>query len=554
MHKCARFPLIVKSKSTMMALAGTSVLLGSIRGAHVRRPTNVLIRTRREVEMRYRLLATLVVLGVVLTLVRQTEGTAAQDDPRYFAESGFRIDNDLVWDFFVRYGGTRAVGLPISRTFLLLGLPTQLFERHLVQVSETDEIQVISLLDSGWMPYVQIAGRPLPYYDTSLTVNAPVQDSPRYVDAMMAYLRANLPATVDGQPTDFFRTFDETIAPVDRTITDPFESAARTLRNLDIWGIPTSRPLRDPNIAGVISVRLERGVFRYDAACRCTFPLPLAWYFRAVLTGNELPADLELQAPDSPYLRQYDLASHTGPYRPWALPETDLTYAFLPSLESPPLLALPGGEVAMAPTSTPVPRPGIPTPTPMPTSAPEAAAEAPAPTSTSGPTSAPGPINRRPADITLRVNEAGPETTLVTSVGGEDGRAVWHSVRYERDRSLEVSALGPNIIYNQVYVARNVELARQIYGEQIAVRNFPESVDRFGLAFFLDPPRLGEESQVLASCIEDGCAATDYKIHIRLVFRNQNIVSVFYTYGDQAMAKLSDVIFAARRVAGRMEP
>jgi hypothetical protein len=313
--------------------------------------------------------------------------------------------------------------------------------------------------------------------------------------------------------------------------------------------------MRDPNSAGVISVRLERGVFRYETACRCTYPVPLGKYFRAVLTGEELPADLELQAPESPYLRQYDTASHTGPYRPWALPDSDLTFAFLPSLESPPLLAMPGGpEVAIAPTSTPVPRPTIPTPTPLPPSADEPSPEAQAPASAPSPTIGPGPITRRPAEITLRPDEAGPQTILATSTTGEEERFRWHSVEYLRDRHPETSALGPNIVYNKVYVARDVEQARQIYREQMAVWHFPESVDRFGRPFLLEPPRLGEDVQALASCLEDGCAATDYKIHIRLVFRNHNVVSVFYTYGGQSSSKLYDVTFIARRVADRMVP
>ena len=69
--------------------------------------------------------------------------------------------------------------------------------------------------------------------------------------------------------------------------------------------MPTSLPAQDPNNGGFIYQRFQRGIMHYDAACRCTQGLLLADYFKALLTGENLPADLAAQAGDSPFLRQY---------------------------------------------------------------------------------------------------------------------------------------------------------------------------------------------------------------------------------------------------------
>ncbi|MCC7106926.1 MAG: hypothetical protein IT307_17470, partial [Chloroflexi bacterium] len=92
------------------------------------------------------------------------------------------------------------------------------------------------------------------------------------------------------------------------------------------------------------------------------------------------------------------------------------------------------------------------------------------------------------------------------------------------------------------------------YGEQIAIRNFPEAQDRFGPIFFLPPPALGEESQVVASCIEEGCSGIAYFIHHRIVFRTQNVVAMLYTWGEQSSSQLADVVTIARNVSNRMVP
>src|SRR6187200_2223912 len=78
-----------------------------------------------------------------------TVGAAgAQQDNRYFQETGFRIDNDKIWDYFSKRGGKGTFGLPTSRTFQFLGAPTQFFQRHVLQVTGGG-VQTLNLLGDG---------------------------------------------------------------------------------------------------------------------------------------------------------------------------------------------------------------------------------------------------------------------------------------------------------------------------------------------------------------------------------------------------------------------
>src|SRR5262249_44941184 len=69
------------------------------------------------------------------TLVPTAGTVRAQQDNRYFQDTGFRVDNDKIWDYFSKRGGRRTFGLPTSRTFQFLGAPTQFFQRHVLQVT-----------------------------------------------------------------------------------------------------------------------------------------------------------------------------------------------------------------------------------------------------------------------------------------------------------------------------------------------------------------------------------------------------------------------------------
>src|SRR5436190_16076943 len=108
--------------------------------------------------------ALLLALGLLLAAQR-APGAAAQDDPRLFPQTGYRVDNDAFWDFFSHRGGVRTFGYPVSRQFTLLGLPVQLFQRAALQQQQDGSVGVLNLLDPGLMPYTRFNGSTFPAPD-----------------------------------------------------------------------------------------------------------------------------------------------------------------------------------------------------------------------------------------------------------------------------------------------------------------------------------------------------------------------------------------------------
>jgi hypothetical protein len=129
-------------------------------------------------------------------------------------------------------------------------------------------------------------------------------------------------------PEQFGRAFDATV-----TFETAFPSGGgnRALLpglNLELWGVPTSRPTADPANANFVYQRFQRGVMHFDRATGATQGLLLAAYLRSILTGEELPADLDRDARGSRFYKQYDPAAPKAITRGAELPDSDLTGAF----------------------------------------------------------------------------------------------------------------------------------------------------------------------------------------------------------------------------------
>src|SRR5437879_12491227 len=84
---------------------------------------------------------------------------AATSDPRFFAQTGFRIDTDAFWTFFQQRGSVPTFGFPVSRTFMLDGFQVQIFQREVMQLQPAGGVQTLNLLDPCLMPFTQINGR-----------------------------------------------------------------------------------------------------------------------------------------------------------------------------------------------------------------------------------------------------------------------------------------------------------------------------------------------------------------------------------------------------------
>ena len=72
------------------------------------------------------------------------------------------------------------------------------------------------------------------------------------------------------------------------------------------------------------------GIMMHDSTCSCTRGILLGDYFKAVVTGQKLPADKDREAHGSPFCRKYDPGQLTWVRDPNRLAGTDMTNAFNP--------------------------------------------------------------------------------------------------------------------------------------------------------------------------------------------------------------------------------
>src|SRR5579859_4018885 len=228
--------------------------------------------------------------------------TTTTTDPRFFDATNFRVDRDAFWDFFQKRGGLRTFGYPVSREFLFAGCTAQLFQRVAMQQCGTQGVGTLNLLEDGLLPYTRFNGSTLPAPDPDLIASAPLPSDPAYATKAIDFVRANAPESVDGEPVLFLTTFQTSVGLGEAFPQGGGDANLLPLLNLQLWGLPTSKPAYDPNNHEFIYQRFQRGVMHYDRGCRCTQGLLLADYLKALLTGVRLPDDLAAQAAGSPLL------------------------------------------------------------------------------------------------------------------------------------------------------------------------------------------------------------------------------------------------------------
>jgi len=251
---------------------------------------------------------------------------ALAHDERYFPETGFRIEDDAVWQYFQSHGRDFAFGYPVSRPFVFLGCPIQIFQRQVPQVCSGRPVALLNLLDPDILPYTRINGSTFPGDDPDLKTRAPKVTDADYATSVIGFVRANAPDEFEGRTTRYGQTFFATITPdqagtQDRGIVD--------LLNLDIWGMPISHPQPDPANANFIYQRFQRGIMHHNVADGTTRGVLVADYLKQILQNSAaLPADLRDQARTSKFFGQYCPGASRWLCRSEELAGTDLTFAF----------------------------------------------------------------------------------------------------------------------------------------------------------------------------------------------------------------------------------
>jgi hypothetical protein len=266
-------------------------------------------------------------LVTLLALTGAVSAHAQQPEGRHFTATGFTIENDDIWSYFQARGAEDTFGYPISRTFVLSGTEVQIFQRHVLQVSN-GQVQPLNLLDPELMPVTRFNHSTFPEHDPEVAAAAPAEGAANYAEEVSQLLEERVPDAWQGQQVGFYDYY-LAAAP------DGAESPA--LVALEIWGFPTSEPAHDPNNQNFVYQRFQRGIMHHDATDGVTRGILLGQAFKSLLTGEELPGDLEGDLTDSPYLRLYDptqpgsLAREVTDVSPQITEEnTDMTFAMRP--------------------------------------------------------------------------------------------------------------------------------------------------------------------------------------------------------------------------------
>jgi hypothetical protein len=295
------------------------------------------------------LVALLLLAGLMGGLGGRTARAAgAVNDPRYFSQTGYRIDTDTFYNYFTHRGGLRNFGYPTSQTFSLLGYRVQFFQRQVMQLRPDGTVTLLNLLDPGILPYTRFNGSTFPAADPAITAAAPTPSDPNYAKDAMVFVAAHAPDTIAGKSVNFNATFLASVSAADAFPTGPSNTGLLPLLDLEIWGFPTSAPTADPANGNFIYLRFQRGIMQYDATTGLTQGILLADYFKAIITGQNLPIDVAQEAAGSPYFQQWDPNQPQFLARPSALPNSDLTNAFYPQ---------DAAGHTLIPTATPTPRP-----------------------------------------------------------------------------------------------------------------------------------------------------------------------------------------------------
>jgi hypothetical protein len=246
-------------------------------------------------------------------------------DERYFPETGYRIDDDAVWDYFLQRGDINTFGYPVSRQFTFLGCSVQMFQREIAQRCADGNVQLMNVLDPELFPYTRVNFSTFPAADDRLKAATPKVDQPDYGSSILEFVAANAPDDWQGQPVRFGATFLSLITPEIAGTDDP---AILGLLNLELWGAPISEPAADPNNPSFVYQRFQRGIMHFDAASGVTRGILVADYLKAILRGVDLPPDLAEQAAASSMFAQYCPGVPAWVCRADELPGSDLTFAF----------------------------------------------------------------------------------------------------------------------------------------------------------------------------------------------------------------------------------
>jgi hypothetical protein len=204
------------------------------------------------------------------------------DGGRYFPETGYSVHNDSFWDYFKKRGGVRTFGYPVTREFSLDGFPVQVFQRAAMQERPDGSVALINLLDGGEYGLKDLAPG-FPTADPDLVATAPSPADSDFGYRALQFLAANVPDEWEGDLVSFASAFGASVSFEDAFPEGDGNADLLPLFNLEVWGLPTSKPVRDPANSEFVYQRFQRGILHYDATGGWT---------QGVLLGDEWKSQL----------------------------------------------------------------------------------------------------------------------------------------------------------------------------------------------------------------------------------------------------------------------
>jgi hypothetical protein len=159
-----------------------------------------------------------------------------------------------------------------------------------------------------------------------------------------------------------------------------------------------------------------------------------------------------------------------------------------------------------------------------------------------------------PRAVVLTAGEMAKEAYTAGEQGGSDDRGSWHWTRFKLPPEFERRHVGPLDIYSKVWVAPNLEVAKEIFAEQ-AKPGFPEAEQRVGVGQFAmeNPPSVGNDNFGWSACNDDCMTAKTDKLHHRYLFRSGNAVGLIYIWGGDQDASVDQVGVYAQAMRGRLK-
>jgi|GEM_PF-4358200 len=215
--------------------------------------------------------------------------SSAETTSPSLSEDGYSVSNPKFRHYRDHRGGERVLGLSISREFTLMGSKTQLFQRGAIQQHADWSIGWLDITGEDILPYTHFGGLTVPPIDPALVKAAPRPDDPDVTAKTLAFVQANSPDEWEGMRTLFYSTFAGTVTYRDAFPLADADQAQVPLVNLETWGIPISRPARDPRNHDFVYLRFQRGILHYDRSSGETKWLPVGEFLKALSHRAEPP-------------------------------------------------------------------------------------------------------------------------------------------------------------------------------------------------------------------------------------------------------------------------